>query len=203
MSAAAAKLAQAPAGSGRPGVFLDKDGTVLEDVPYNVDPAQMRLAPGAAEGLALLAGLGCPLVVVSNQPGVGEGRFDERALSAVFGRLHELFLGCGAELRGFVYCPHAAGTDGMPACTCRKPEPGLLYAAAARFDLALERSWMIGDILDDVEAGVRAGCRTVLLDNGHETEWRVTPLRRSHYSAGDLAGAARIVRSAWHTKVLP
>jgi D-glycero-D-manno-heptose 1,7-bisphosphate phosphatase len=179
----------------RPTIFLDKDGTLLDDVPYNVDPARMRLAPGAAEGLFRLSQLTAPLVVVSNQCGVAEGRFDETALHVVGDRLAAMFADCGATLAGFYWCPHAR--DAEQACPCRKPAPGLLIRAAADLSLDLSRSWMVGDILDDVEAGHRAGCRTVLIDNGNETEWRAGPKREPDFVVRTLADAADTIALRW------
>jgi histidinol-phosphate phosphatase family protein len=175
-------------------VFLDKDGTLIENVPDNVDPGRVRLAPGAVEGLGRLHAAGYALVVVSNQSGVARGLFPEAALVAVAGRLDRLLGEAGIPLRGFRYCPHHP--DGRVGryrrrCACRKPAPGLLLRAAADYGLDLAASWMVGDILDDVEAGRRAGCRTVLVDAGGETEWRPGPDRRPHHVVADLAEAAR------------
>lgn len=197
LSAEAAAAAGAVQSAALPAIFLDKDGTLLADEPYNVDPAKMRFETGAERGLRLFGELGCPLIVVSNQPGVAEQRFTESALAAVFERLHEMFGACDARLTGFVYCPHAPPAPGRPGCGCRKPEPGLLFAAAARFGLDLSRSWMIGDILDDVEAGRRAGCRTALVDNGHETEWLQGPWRMPDLRAENLAAAAQAIHVDW------
>jgi D,D-heptose 1,7-bisphosphate phosphatase len=183
--------------AGSPAVFIDKDGTLLKDVPYNVRPEAMVLETGVAEGLRLLGALGWPLVVVSNQAGVAYGRFPESQLeTAVAPRLEALFAECGATLAGFRWCPHAPDRGGRPLCGCRKPQPGLLIGAAAELDIDLSRSWMLGDILDDVEAGRRAGCRTVLVDNGHETEWRPGELRVPHHRAPDFAAAAQWVAAA-------
>ncbi|SRR5579884_143417 len=180
----------------RPAVFLDKDGTLVEDVPYNVDPARIRLAPGAVEGLQLLHAAGYRLVVVSNQSGVARGYFSERALRRVARRLRELLAGAGIPLAGFYYCPHHP-QGRVPryarACICRKPAPGLIVRAAQALGLDLARSWLVGDILHDVEAGHRAGCRAILLDNGHETEWELTPRRVPDARARDLAEAARLI----------
>lgn len=142
-----------------PAVFLDKDGTLLEDVPYNVDPARIALAPGAGDGLRLLAATGLPLIVVSNQPGVALGYFPEHALDGVAQRLGELFALHGATLGGFYFCPHAPAADGSLHCACRKPGDGMLRQAAAAHGLALEGSWMIGDILNDVEAAAARAAR--------------------------------------------
>jgi D-glycero-D-manno-heptose 1,7-bisphosphate phosphatase len=180
----------------RRAVFLDKDGTLIEDVPYNVDPRLIRLGRGAPEGLPLLHRAGFRLIVISNQSGIARGRFAEEALEAVRERLRQLLGDLGVPLAGFYYCPHHPEGH-VPrfaiACSCRKPEPGLIFSAAREHGVDLNRSWFVGDILDDVEAGRRAGCRTVLLDNGHETEWRSSPLRQPDVVASDLAEASRII----------
>jgi D-glycero-D-manno-heptose 1,7-bisphosphate phosphatase len=179
-----------------PAVFLDKDGTLIDNVAFNVDAERVVLAEGAAEGLYLLARRGYRIVVVSNQPGVALGMFPEHALRAVESRLRELLRDVGVPLRGFHYCPHLPeGTVAEYAvpCTCRKPASGMLFRAAREHALDLERSWMIGDILDDIEAGHGAGCRTVLIDNGNETEWDLTPERRPHKVASDLFEAAALI----------
>lgn len=174
-----------------PAVFIDKDGTLIEDVPFNVDPAQVRLAPGVVEGLVLLAQSGFRLFVVSNQPGVARGYFTLDALGAVETRIAELLRPVGVELDGWYYCPHLPG---MPdACDCRKPQPGLLYQAAAEHRIDLTQSWLIGDILDDIEAGHRAGCRTVLVLAGSETVWKLAPVRMPDWMAIDVAHAARLI----------
>jgi len=171
----------------RAAVFLDKDGTLVEDVPFNVDPERIRLTPGAAEALAALHGAGFALAVVSNQPGVAGGLFPESALEGVWARLTELL--APVPLAGFYHCPHGPA-DG---CACRKPAPGLLRRAAAELGIDLGRSWMVGDILNDVEAGRRAGCRTVLIDNGNETEWIRGVDREPHYRVRDIREAARVI----------
>jgi len=177
-------------------VFLDKDGTLVEDVPYNIDPEQVRLAPGAGEGLAALAGAGYRLIVVSNQSGVARGFFAEDELAGVRRRLEELLAEYRVPLDGFYYCPHhpeGSVARYAVACTCRKPAPDLIVRAAREKGVALGKSWLIGDILDDIEAGRRAGCRTVLIDNGNETEWQGSDRRQPEHVARDLAEAALII----------
>ncbi|MBB5501619.1 HAD-IIIA family hydrolase [Paraburkholderia sp. MM5384-R2] len=179
-----------------PAVFIDKDGTLLEDVPYNADPALMRFAPGAREALALLAAYPYALFVISNQSGIALGKFEDRALFDVERRLRQMFAECGATLAGAYWCPHhPEGSVERYAivCDCRKPAPGMLLRAAGEHELDLANSWFIGDILDDVEAGNRAGCRTILLDNGHETEWRTGPQRTPGARAAGLHEAAQRV----------
>ena len=180
----------------RPAVFLDKDGTLIEDVPYNVDPDQIRLAPGVGEGLAQLRAAGFRLIVVSNQSGVARGLFSESALGGVEDRISELLAGFGVDLDGFYYCPHhPEGVEPRYAmtCECRKPAPGLILKAAREHAVDLDRSWFIGDILNDVEAAHRAGCRAALINNGNETEWERSPLRWPEFVAADFAAAARLI----------
>ena len=182
-----------------PAVFLDKDGTLIVDVPYNVDPALIVLAPGVEAGLTRLRAAGYRFVVVSNQSGVARGRFGVEALGPVEARLRELLGAFGVELAGFRFCPHhPAGS--VPAyaraCDCRKPAPGMLVEAARALGLDLARSWMIGDILHDVEAGHRAGCRAALIANGNETEWLPGPGRTPDLAAPDLDQAATLILQA-------
>jgi D-glycero-D-manno-heptose 1,7-bisphosphate phosphatase len=155
-------------------IFLDKDGTLIPDIPYNVDPQRITLSDDAVPGLISLQNEGYKLIVVSNQSGVARGYFTQDRLVAVADKISELFAQDGLKLDGFYYCPHHP--EGMLhgyniACNCRKPAAGMLLKAAAEHSIDLQRSWMIGDILNDVEAGNRAGCKTVLIDNGNETEW--------------------------------
>jgi histidinol-phosphate phosphatase family protein len=142
---------------------------------------------------------GYALIVVSNQSGVAHGLFPERALRDVERSLRSQLAEFGVPLAGFYYCPHhpQGHVHGYAiACRCRKPAPGMLRRAAADLDIDLAESWMVGDILDDIEAGRRAGCRTVLIDNGNETEWRRGRRRRPHLRATDLAEAARFILTA-------
>jgi D-glycero-D-manno-heptose 1,7-bisphosphate phosphatase len=164
-------------------VFLDKDGTLVENLPYNADPAKVRLAPGAVACVGALRAQGLKVIVVSNQPGVAMGLFPRSALSGVN---QEIERQLGQPLDGFYYCLHLPDAG----CRCRKPHPGLLLRAAREHGVRLSASWMVGDILDDVEAGRRAGCRTVLVDNGNETEWKPGAAREPDCTAPGLAEAA-------------
>lgn len=177
-------------------IFIDKDGTLVDDLPYNVEARRITLCSGAGAALRLLSRLDYRLFVVSNQAGVAFGRFRESALEGVSDRLQDLLFRERLSLDGCYYCPHHP--DGsVPAyardCHCRKPMPGLLLKAAHEHGIDLRASWMIGHILHDVEAGNRAGCRTILLDNGHETEWRLGPRRIPTRMAPDLYTAAVLI----------
>jgi D-glycero-D-manno-heptose 1,7-bisphosphate phosphatase len=174
-------------------IFLDKDGTLISNVPYNVNPALIALAPRAGEGLRLLQQLGYRLFVVSNQDGIAKGLFTEKALAAVQARIVELLHKQQVAIDGFYYCPHhPQGLLPQYAitCDCRKPRPGMLQRAAQQHHIELGHSWMIGDILNDIEAGNRAGCRTVLIDSGNETEWKWSVERTPDVVVPDLYLAA-------------
>ncbi|MHA4740458.1 D-glycero-alpha-D-manno-heptose-1,7-bisphosphate 7-phosphatase [Dyadobacter sp. MSC1_007] len=170
-------------------VFLDKDGTLVKDVPYNVDPSKVVFETNVFEGLRTLQADGYKLVIISNQPGLEMELFSQEQLDELILFFVNVFKENDLLLSGFYYCPHKPGIDG-PACRCRKPEPGLLVEAGKELDLDLAKSWMIGDILNDVEAGSRAGCKTVLIDNGNETEWLEGPHRKPDYTTRDFMDAA-------------
>lgn len=177
-------------------VFLDKDGTLVEDLPYNVDPGLLCFTPHAAAALRRLADQGWLLVVVTNQPGIGEGRFTEADFARLRqGLVQKVRQDAGVDLAGVFHCPHAPGETGAPLCACRKPQAGLLRTAARELDIDLEQSWMVGDILNDVEAGRRAGCRTIFVDRGNETEWRLSRWRVPHHSCADLLRAAEHIQA--------
>ncbi len=175
----------------QPAIFLDKDGTLVRNVPYSVDPSRVVLTEGAADGVRRLHAAGFSLVVVSNQSGVARGYFEEADLDAAWAKLRELL---GVPFSVY-YCPHHPEGDAPynVRCACRKPEPGMLLQAAKEHRLDLSQSWMVGDILNDVEAGRRAGCRTVLLDNGGETEWGLSRERLPHHIVSTFAEATEVI----------
>ncbi len=177
-------------------VFLDKDGTLIDDIAYNVEPRRIALCQGAGPALRLLSGLGYRLFVVSNQDGIGDGRCAEAAMRPLAARLAGLLAREQAALAGFYYCPHhprAALPRYARACNCRKPAPGMLLRAAREHGIDLSASWMIGDILHDVEAGNRAGCRSVLLNTGDDHGWLGDRPRVPTLVAPDLHRAALLI----------
>jgi D-glycero-D-manno-heptose 1,7-bisphosphate phosphatase len=179
--------------SARKAVFFDKDGTLICDVPYNVDCAKVRFSPGALEAARRLADAGYAIVVVSNQSGIARGYFATEDVRRIQKHLRQLLQSHGIPLAGFYFCPHhpeGTSPEFRQECDCRKPAPGMLLRAAEELDIALEQSWMIGDILDDVEAGHRAGCRCILYDVGGETDWHYSPLRRPELVVADLRAAS-------------
>jgi D-glycero-D-manno-heptose 1,7-bisphosphate phosphatase len=180
-----------------PALFLDRDGTLVEPRHYPSRPDQLQLYPGLGPHLARLRAHGFRLVVITNQAGLAHGYFTVADLERMHAHLAAKLAGLGVRLDAVYHCPHHP--DGaIPAlarrCDCRKPAPGMLLRAAADLDLDLARSWFLGDILDDVEAGNRAGCRTVLVDLGTEAP-PTHPLRRPHFVARDTRHALAIARA--------
>ena len=166
-------------------VFFDKDGTLVKDVPYNINPDLIVLNEGAAEAVQELKKAGFKIFVVSNQSGVARGFFEEKDLGAVWKKLNEL---CNIEFDGFYFCPHfPAGkiAEYSFSCDCRKPAPGMILRAAREHNLDLQNSWIVGDSLKDDEAGRRAGCQTILLGSSEKNN--------SDFSADNLNKAAQII----------
>ena len=149
-------------------VFLDRDGTINEEVEYLSDPDDLCLIPGTAEAIRLLNCAGIPAIVVTNQAGVGRCYFSEDRVEAIHEELARQLSAHGAHLDAIYYCPHHP--DG--GCACRKPEPGMLEQAAREHALDLPRSFMVGDKVSDLSAGRRAGCQTVLVLTGYGEESR-------------------------------
>lgn len=174
-------------------IFIDKDGTLIPDIPYNVNPDLITLNPGVIEGLKLLKAQGFMFIMISNQSGVARGFFEEPALINVKNKVQSLLLADDVQFEDFYWSfNHPQGTVEKYAVECnfRKPKPGMILQAAEEHQIDLKNSWMIGDILNDAEAGKRAGCQTVLIDNGNETEWLAGKYRTPDYKARDFLQAA-------------
>jgi len=154
----------------RAAIFLDRDGTLNEEVDYLSDPEQMVLIPGAAASVARLNARDIPVVVVTNQSGIGRGRFRWEDFAAVMDRMTDLLAQEQARVDAVYVAPHHAHGQGEYAATDhpdRKPNPGMLRRAAEEHGLDLSRSWMVGDKAIDLEAGRRAGCKVVLVRTGY------------------------------------
>lgn len=149
-------------------VFLDRDDTLIEDPGYINHPSQVKLLPGAAASLAQLRKMGFRLVIVSNQSGIARGIITEKDLAQVHHTLEKLLADDSVYLDAIYYCPfHPDGVveKYRMESDLRKPAPGMLLKAAQELGIDLSKSWMIGDSYRDVEAGKRAGCKTILINN--------------------------------------
>jgi D-glycero-D-manno-heptose 1,7-bisphosphate phosphatase len=156
----------------RPAVFFDRDNTLIINDGYLGDPTKTVLMPGAATAVARARRMGFAVVTISNQSGVARGMFTESDVQAVNARMDELLLAedAGARIDLHVYCPFHPDAE-VPGyrkeSDLRKPAPGMLLLAASQLDLDLPGSWVIGDALRDIEAGVAAGCKTILFAPPH------------------------------------
>jgi D-glycero-D-manno-heptose 1,7-bisphosphate phosphatase len=144
-------------------VFLDRDGVINRKAPsdneYVTHWDEIEILAGVADAVSRLNLAGFQVIVVTNQRGVAKGLLTTAELESIHRRMCEHLARAGAKIDGVYYCPHEL----EPSCGCRKPQPGMLFEAARAHDIDLAASWMIGDSEKDVEAGKRAGCRTVRL----------------------------------------
>jgi D-glycero-D-manno-heptose 1,7-bisphosphate phosphatase len=170
-------------------VFLDRDGTLNEEVGYLCRPEDVVLIPGAREAVARLNARGIPVLVVTNQAGIGRGKYGWDDFQAVMDRIKALLVLGGAHLDG-VYAaahhPKGLGDYAHPDHPDRKPNPGMLLRAAQEHGIDLSRSWMIGDKALDLEAGRNAGCRVALVRTGYGSQ---VDASRADLVAEDLAAA--------------
>jgi histidinol-phosphate phosphatase family protein len=163
-------------------VLLDRDGTLIFDVPYNGDPAQVVPMPSARAALDRLRAAGVRLAVVSNQSGVGRGLLSLDQVGAVNRRVDELL----GPLEGFFVCPHLPSDT----CDCRKPQPGLMLQAAAALGVDPASCAVIGDIGADVDAATRAGARPILVPT---SVTRPDEVARAPETASDLDEAVDLL----------
>jgi D,D-heptose 1,7-bisphosphate phosphatase len=176
-----------------PAVFLDRDGTINEDVGYLHDIGQLVLIPGAAQAIRIFNNCGFKVVVVTNQSGVARGYFREEFVGQTHAHLHAVLQSQGAIIDAFYYCPHHP-TEGFPpyrkVCSCRKPETGMFTQAARDLHLDLSRSYMVGDKMQDIQAGKKTGVKTVLVGTGYGRFVKEEDLL-PEYVAQDLFAAAQ------------
>ena len=184
----------------RRAIFMDRDGTICEEMGYVNHLSRSRLLPRSVEAIRLANDAGYFVVVATNQSGVARGLFGEEMVQAVNRQLAERVAAGGARIDALYFCPHHP-REGSPPwrfdCDCRKPKPGMLTRAASEHDLDLGKSWMIGDGFPDIEAGSAAGVRVVQVLTGygrglvehHQQEFRARP----EHTAEDLLDAVRYI----------
>ena len=174
----------------RPAVFLDRDGTIAEDVGYLNHASRFRMFPFAAAAIHRLNEAGLPVIVVTNQSGVGRGYFPESLVHDVNELMTEQLAEAGAKIDAIYYCPHISADN----CNCRKPRTGMLDRAALEHALDLQRSFVVGDRYGDIQLARNAQARSILVRTGygegeltwHAANWLVQP----DFVAEDLMQAA-------------
>ncbi|MDR1777816.1 MAG: D-glycero-beta-D-manno-heptose 1,7-bisphosphate 7-phosphatase [Desulfovibrio sp.] len=171
-------------------IFFDRDGTLNKDAGYVHSWEEWQWLSGAPEALALLGRHGYRLVVATNQSGLARGLYSDADVRRLHRQINKDLLRYRTGITAFYYCPHHPDFTGP--CTCRKPQPGMLLRAAAELGIDLGQSWMIGDKIADVQAGLNAGCRPVLVRTGYgrEAEQR---LSADVPTENDLAAAAAYI----------
>ena len=181
-------------------VFMDRDGTISEEVGYINHPSRFRIFPYAADAVRLLNESGWLAIVVTNQAGVARGYFSEEMIQAIHEQLKRDLESAGARLDAIYYCAHHPSVGEPPYrydCDCRKPKPGLILKAAEEFDIDLAQSWMIGDRYSDIELARNAGVNSALVMSGYgrgewehqRDEWKEKPDLVSE----DLLGAVKTI----------
>jgi histidinol-phosphate phosphatase family protein len=177
-------------GPPRPVLFVDRDGVLLVEKDYLADPAEVELVPGVPEALRRAREAGLTIVGLSNQSGLGRGRFTVAQFEAVMRRFDAILGREGVPLDAFFYCPHAP----QDACRCRKPAPGLLEEAAAVLAWDPARAWLVGDKVSDVDLALAAGLRPVLVRTGHgRAQEALLGDRRGVLVAEDLPAALTVI----------
>jgi len=173
-------------------VFMDRDGTINEEVGYLSRIEELKLIPGAAEAIRLVNHEGMKTVVVTNQSGVARGFFTEEIVRIIHSSLDEMLRREGAFIDRFYYCPHHPTEGNEPyrrACDCRKPAPGMILQAARELDIDLTASYVVGDMLKDLDAGRSVGAKGILVRTGYGNNIVITD--KPVYIAEDLLDAVK------------
>jgi len=190
----------------RAAIFLDRDGTICEEVGYVNHLSRSRLLPNSLEAIGLINQAGLLAVVTTNQSGVARGYFSQDLVEAVHAKLQASVTGAGARLDAIYYCPHHP-TEGTPpwraVCECRKPEPGMILRATREHGIDLSRSFVVGDSVADIEAGASAGVPGILVKTGYgrgllehqRHRFKTEPV----HTADDLLEAVRFILSRRRT----
>jgi len=175
-------------------VFLDRDGTIIEDVGYPRERSKVKFLPRVSKAIKLLNENGFRVIVITNQAGVARGYFTEETVREINRYVQESLTKQGAFIDMIYYCPHHIEgiiEEYSKECYCRKPNPGMIEQAVHEFGIDLKNSFVIGDKISDIEAGQRAGCKTILLagENHLNNERKITLI--SEHAAPDLYEAVK------------
>ncbi len=172
-------------------VFLDRDGTIIEEVNFLATVEETELFPFTIEALKLLRDAGFLLFITTNQSGIARGYFDANAVNAIHAKIQNELKANGLRVESFHFCPHFPDAG----CKCRKPNTGMIEQALENFDLDLSKSWMIGDKILDIEMGFNAGIKTALVKTGYGKEHQNELTRKPDIITENLLQAAKLVIS--------
>lgn len=172
-------------------VFLDRDGTLIEEKNYLSDPAQVTLLPNAAAGLRAMRNMGYGLIVITNQAGIGRGYYSEQDMRACNDRMFALLADEGVTLDAIYFCPHIPDAG----CACRKPKPGMAHLAAREHNIALDQSIVIGDKACDIDLGKAIGATTILVRTGYGAREEAESTCAPDFVVDDLLDASRILKT--------
>ena len=175
-------------------VFIDRDGTIIEQVEVLTEPPQIKLLPGASKAIAELNKRGFLVIGLTNQPIMEKGLLTSEGLKVIHEELKKKLAEVGARLDAIYTCPHSYRAEGQ--CKCRKPGLGLIENAQAEFPMIdMQNSWLIGDRLRDVETGRRAGLKTIFVTtSGPNKDDEFFPDAKPDYVADDLAAAFGFIK---------
>ncbi len=184
-------------------IFLDRDGTINEEVGYMDSLDKFKIIPGAYDAIRLINKSGMKVVVISNQAGVARGLFTEDFVKITHEYLQNALRKRGAYIDNFYYCPHHP-TEGIDpyrqVCNCRKPAPGMLLQAAQDLNIDLKRSYLVGDRFNDMEAGKKIGVRGILVKTGFgqgllqdDGPDEATPENKPDFIAADILEAVKLI----------
>jgi D-glycero-D-manno-heptose 1,7-bisphosphate phosphatase len=180
----------------KPAVFIDRDGTILDELGYVVPGSEIKIYPFSAPAITRLTDAGFPVVVITNQGGIALGMYDHAFVDQTHDSLAQALANDGAHITAWYYCPHhpeGKVAEFTQACECRKPGTRMLENAARDLNLDLSRSWVVGDQWRDIELARRAGARGILVRTGYgaglEKNWP-SDLARPPFVCDDLMAAA-------------
>lgn len=185
----------------RPAVFLDRDGTILDELGYLTPDAHLSIYPWSLDAIRLLRRAGFAIAVVTNQGGIGRSLYTREFVEETHRKLDGRFRTAGAVVDGWYFCPHHAEAlrpEFAGPCACRKPEPGMAHGAAKALGLDLKRSWVVGDQWRDIALGHAVGAQTVLVHTGHgrtqDANWPPDVQRPTMVCDTLIAAASAILR---------
>ncbi|MDY0292196.1 MAG: D-glycero-beta-D-manno-heptose 1,7-bisphosphate 7-phosphatase [Desulfuromonadaceae bacterium] len=190
----------------RSAVFLDRDGTINVEKNYLIDPQEFVFVPGAPEAIRALKQAGYLVVVVTNQSGIARGYFSVEQVEHLHAHMQHMLQEYSTQVDAFYVCPHHPSAGDGPytcECTCRKGEPGMLFAAARALNIDLTTSYIVGDKVADLDAGFAAGCSPILVRTGYGDKTLQTPTVQKWQEAGRIAVCADLPTAVQHILAQP